>query len=137
MFSFPLFSSVQLTVIYKIAVLKKILVLYCFVILLYHLSSLFHHQNFAKHTVNSKHLSNELIFIFPSKNTRNLPNNSIEYCSQGIHFLFLFSLSRIKLTSQALRFPQHLCNLSCHLVTFHYFLFYKQLLIILPNQIMS
>ena len=100
-------------------------------------SSLFHHQNFAKHSVNSKHMSNELIFIFLSTNTRNLPNNSIEYCSQGIHFLFLFSLSHIKLTSQTLRFPQHLCNLSCHLVTFHYFLFYKQLLIILPNQIMN
>ena len=106
-------------------------------ILLYHLSSLFHHQNVAKHSVNYKHLFNELIFIFLPTNTRNLPNNSIEQCSQGIHFLFLFSLIHLKLTSQALEFPQHLCNLSCHLVTFHYFLFYKQLLIILPNQIIN
>lgn len=137
MFSFPLFSSVQLTVIYKIAVLKKNLssALPCDITI--PSSSLFHHQNFAKHSVNSKHLFNELIFIFLSTNTRNLPDNSIEYCSQGIHFLFLFSLIHIKLTSQALRFPQHLCNLSCHLVTFHYFIFYKQLLMILPNQIMS
>ena len=136
MFSFPLFSSVQLTVIYKICI-GKILVLHWLVILLYHLSSSFHHQDFPKHSVNSKRLFNELIFIFLPTNTRNLPNNSIEQCSQGIHFLFLFSLIHLKLTSQALEFPQHLCNLSCHLVTFHYFLFYKQLLIILPNQIIN